>query len=98
MKKILVTTALVIAFVFTSTDSSAQVIIRVRPAPPVIVRPVAPSARHIWIDGNWVWRGNNYVWVDGYWAEPRPGFRWVPGHWKHRRGGWFWVPGHWRRR
>lgn len=98
MKRTVITMALGIAFLFAAGDSLAQVVIRVRPTAPVIVRPVAPSARHIWIDGNWVWRGSNYVWVDGYWAEPRMGHRWVPGHWKHRRGGWFWVPGHWRRR
>lgn len=77
----------------------AQIIVKIRPAAPVIVRPVAPSARHIWIENEWAERGGRYEAVPGYWAEPRRGFVWVPGHWKahRRRGGWVWVPGHWRR-
>ncbi len=82
-----------------SFAASSQIVVRVRPAQPVLrPRPVAPSPRHIWVDGGWAYRGNGYVWTDGYWVVPRPGAVWVPGSWRHRRGGWAWIPGHWRRR
>jgi hypothetical protein len=104
VKKIIVKTFLVfIVAVFTQVSSQAQFIVKIRPSAPVVVRsrPPAPSPRHVWVDGEWVWRGNQYVYTEGRWTEPRyAGARWVPGHWKYhrRRGGWFWVPGHWNRR
>ncbi|MEO6668116.1 MAG: hypothetical protein ABIN36_01485 [Ferruginibacter sp.] len=78
--------------------SNAQVVIKVRPGPPVVrVRPVTPGPRHIWVDGEYAWRGGTYVYTDGYWAVP-PSRRthWKAGHWKHRRDGWIWIPGRWR--
>ena len=88
------------ALVFTlSFTAHAQVYVTVRPNAPVFARPVAPSAKHIWIDGEWVWRGGRYEYANGYWVVPsRFGAVWVPGHWKQSRRGWFWKPGHWRRR
>ena len=35
------------------------------PAPIVEVRPVAPSGRHVWIEGYHRWDGNAYVWTPG---------------------------------
>lgn len=82
-----------------SFASSAQVIVKVRPAAPVVkLHPVRPSPHHVWIDGGWVVRDGRYVWVDGYWARPPRGHIWVVGHWTRRRGGWIWIPGHWVRR
>ena len=82
-----------------SLAASAQVEVRIRPAVPVIrARPIAPSPRHIWIDGGWVYRGNGYVWSDGYWVVPRPGMFWVPGRWRRSHRGYIWIPGQWRRR
>ena len=81
-----------------STASQAQIVVKIRPNEPVYTHPVAPSPRHVWVDGEWVNRGGRYVYVNGYWAVPRSGYRWVRGHWADRRGGWYWVPGHWRRR
>jgi hypothetical protein len=93
--KIIMLFALLMAFAFAA---SAQVVV-VRPGAPVVkVHPLAPSPKHIWIDGEWAWRGGRYVWVDGYWVTPRVGMVWVGGNWRHRRGGWVWTPGHWRRR
>ena len=81
-----------------SFAANAQIIVKVRPAAPVIVRPLAPSPRHVWVDGDWAWRGNRYEYVNGYWAVPaRQGIVWVPGHWKQTmRRGWVWKKGHWR--
>jgi hypothetical protein len=68
--------ALLMAFSFAA---SAQVVI-LRPGAPVVkVRPVAPSPRYIWIDGEWNWRGGRYVWTDGYWMMPRQGMVWIGG-------------------
>lgn len=78
--------------------TSAQFIVKVRPAAPVMkVRPVAPGPRHVWVSGEYVWRSGRYEYVEGYWVEP-PLRRthWVEGRWRHRRGGWVWVPGHWK--
>jgi len=95
--KIVMLFALLIGFSFAA---SAQIEVRVRPVAPVIrARPIAPSPRHVWVDGGWVYRGNGYVWTDGYWVMPRPGMIWAPGRWRDtRRHGSIWVPGAWRRR
>ena len=78
--------------------SSAQIVIKVRPAAPVVrVRPAIPGPRHVWVNGDYAWRGGQYYYTDGYWAVPPPRrSHWVEGKWKHRRGGWVWIPGHWR--
>lgn len=46
------------------------------PPVPVEYRTMAPSARHVWIDGDWIWGGSRYNWRPGYWATP--GFRPAP--------------------
>jgi hypothetical protein len=94
MQRIAIVSVILLAF---SMTGSAQVIVKVRPATPVIVRTASPSARHMWVDGGWVVRGNNYVWVDGYWIEPKRGHKWKPGRWNSRKGGWVWAPGHWKK-
>lgn len=104
MKKIIVKSCLVFfVAIFLQVPLQAQFVVKVRPVAPVIIttRPLAPGPRHIWVDGEWVWRNNQYVYIEGRWVRlGYPGARWIPGHWKfhRRRGGWFWVPGHWNRR
>jgi WXXGXW repeat (2 copies) len=94
--KISVTFLLVLFF---SLKSNAQrFVVKVRPAAPVAVRIASPGPRHIWVDGEWLWRNGNYVYKPGYWHLPRGREKWVPGHWKRARGGWIWVPGHFRHR
>ena len=81
-----------------SLAGSAQIIVRHRPAvKKVVVRPISPSPRHVWIDGGWIARGDRYVYVDGYWAMPRRNQHWIKGHWERRRGGWVWIDGYWDR-
>lgn len=92
--KILAFCLLIGGFGFKST---AQLIVNVRPARPVVVRTVAPSPRHVWVDEDWEWRNGNYVFVGGHWVEPsRPGAVWVGGGWVHHRRGWEWRRGYWR--
>ena len=83
-----------------SFGASAQYVVKVRPARPtvVVVPPHRPGRSHIWVDGNWIWRGGHYTWVDGYWLAPRSGYYWRNGYWKHHRGGYVWVSGNWKRR
>ena len=103
MKKKVLKLAFLLALVigagsFTNTVS-AQVYVSVRPVWHPIVRPVAPSPRHVWIDEEWAWRGGAYVAVGGYWAEPpHPGWIWYPGHWYHGGRGHRWYAGHWGHR
>lgn len=81
-----------------SWAGEAQIVVRVRPvAPHVRMHPMAPSPRHIWIEGEWIGRGRNYVWQDGYWAIPRRGHRYSRGYWRDTRRGYVWVPGGWHR-
>ncbi len=92
---------LMLAFALTAgfaTVTQAQVYVTVRPVDPVIVRPAAPSPRHIWVEGEYVTRGGAYVWQPGYWALPPRGRReWVRGYWATGpRGRYFWKAGHWR--
>ena len=81
-----------------SFAASAQIEVTVRPNAPMERRPMAPSRRHVWVDGGWVYRGNGYVWTPGSWVVPRPGMVWVPGSWRRSHRGYIWVPGQWRRR
>jgi hypothetical protein len=98
MKKI--ATRLILAasvIIGAATVSEAQIIVKVRPAHTTVVRTVAPSPRHVWVNEDWAPQGNTYVYRGGYWVEPPVGrSAWVEGHWKNRRRGWVWVPGHWK--
>ena len=99
MKKFLLKIFMLVAIAVSfSAVADAQFVVKIRPEAPVIrVRPIAPSPRHLWVSGEYVWRSGRYEYVEGYWAEPpmRRHF-WVEGHWKNTRRGWVWVAGHWR--
>ena len=97
LSKIVIFTAIIIAVSFSA---SAQIFVKIRPTPPVIVRTAPPHPGYVWIDEEWTPRGGGYAYAGGYWAAPpHPGFFWVPGHWRrHGYDGEMWVPGHWRRR
>jgi hypothetical protein len=90
---------ILVASVSFSAAADAQFVVKIRPMAPVIrVRPFAPSPRHVWVAGEYAWRGGQYVYTDGYWAvPPAPGRVWIEGHWKMTRRGWVWKPGHWAR-
>ncbi len=72
-------------------------VVRERPREVVYFRPAAPSPVHVWVGGDWIWRGGRYEWREGHWENPRGRAHWVDGHWRAARGGWVWVPGHWQR-
>jgi len=89
-----------IASLFAVANSNAQIVVRIRPERPreaVVVRPPAPSPRHVWVDEEWAPNGKTYAYRPGHWVEPpRRGGVWVAGRWTDRRGGSVWVAGHWR--
>ena len=99
MKKLLILLGFLIPFSFAC---SAQIIVQVRPVAPkvVIVKPVCPGPRFVWIEGGWRWDKpmRQYVWVEGHWVKMRMAHEWVEGHWIEAPGGWKWIPGHWKRR
>ncbi len=98
MKKLLFVVVLIAGSQFISSQGSAQeIFVKVRPAEPVYVRPPKPRPEHIWVEGEWEWRGGRYVYVNGFWAPPRPGFHYVRGFWRHTNRGEVWVHGGWRR-
>src|ERR1700732_4865292 len=68
MKKLL--SAIFVFAFFTmgiSLSAAAQIYVKIRPAPPVVVRTVAPSPRHVWVEEEWKPGGNGYVYAGGYW-------------------------------
>ncbi len=95
-KSLLLLTA---ALLFSVADSSAQLVVRLRPNRPgarVVVRGARPSPRHVWVDEEWTPGSRTYVYHKGYWAKPpRPGAVWVAGRWEHRPRGYVWIAGHW---
>lgn len=62
-------------------------------------RPLAPSERHIWIDGDWIWnsRAHIYEHKPGYWVVPREGSYYREGHWETSPRGKFWSRGYWEK-
>jgi hypothetical protein len=75
----------------------AEVVVTEAPPPPRReVIGTAPTARHEWVEGYWVYKNGRYVWISGHWElRPRERAVWVPGHWDHTPRGWVWRPGHW---
>jgi hypothetical protein len=90
--------AFAVAMVCCIFSASAQVYVNVRPARPVIVRTVAPSPRHVWIDEDWIERDGTYIWAGGHWEEAREGYVYRPGRWAHEGRGHRWVTGRWEER
>lgn len=93
--------ALSVAAIADSQAQDIRLAVRFRPHPPVhrvVVRPVRPGPRYVWVEEEWTPRGRRYDYHPGYWAVPdRGGAIWIKGHWyQHPNGGWAWMPGHWR--
>jgi hypothetical protein len=98
MNKLFCTVFLGAGLILGASSAEAQhFYVSVHPAAAVVVRPAAPSPRHVWVASEWTWRGGSYVEVPGYWALPPAGHRnWVEGHWIKDHHGEYWVAGHWR--
>lgn len=100
MNKLAKTITLMLFFTLAGASTYAQFVVRVRPARPARVvtrRPPPPAPGQIWVDEDWVQRGNKYVWHGGYYvAPPRRGAVYIQGSWRNTRRGSVWIPGHWR--
>ncbi len=67
------------------------------PAAHVETVPARPTARSVWIDGQWIWDGVQWTWSSGGWVEPQAGARFAS--WKVRRlpdGRLQFAPASWR--
>ncbi len=47
---------------------------------------------NVWVEGHWVWQGDQWVWSPGYWIANRPGYVYTQGYWYDDRD-WRWYPG-----
>ena len=81
---------------FGANRSRARVVDREPPAARVEAIPAAPSAQHVWVDGQWLWQGGAYEWSPGLWQLlPEPDAYYAlplssraKGVVRHRRGVW----------
>jgi hypothetical protein len=90
--------ALLAGLLVASPARADRIYVRIAPPAPIVeVRTVAPSPRHVWVEGYHRWDGKVYVWVPGRWSvPPRHAAVWVPPHWVHHKRGWYFVGGRWR--
>ncbi|NOU37267.1 MAG: hypothetical protein HOO89_01030 [Ferruginibacter sp.] len=90
--------ALIVLFALVSIQVvNAQFLIKIKPTAPRVIRVIAPSRQHVWVDEDWIWQNNTYISRGGYWAAPpHHNSIWKQGHWKNARRGWIWIPGHWK--
>lgn len=64
------------------------------PPPRVVVVETRPG--FVWVEGRWVWSGNQWMWRDGYYERERAGMVWEQGRWEPRGRSHVWVEGRWR--
>ncbi|MCH2022429.1 MAG: hypothetical protein MK207_08130 [Saprospiraceae bacterium] len=100
MKKIIGLLSLLVFLSFNNTSEvTAQLIVKAKPARPAVVltRPVKVRTGYTWIDGHWHYNRftNRYVWKKGHWQKTRRGQNYVAGNWVTCNGGYKWVPGRW---
>lgn len=68
------------------------------PPPPVVhveYYAYGDNPGHVWVNGRYVYSGNQYAWQPGYWQAERPGQYWVQGSWTQQGNGYVWVDGYW---
>src|SRR5208337_5018078 len=92
--------ALLVAIPATSSSTSAQVVLSVTVAPPVLpvyTQPVCPGDGYIWTPGYWSYSDDGgYFWVPGTWVQPPTvGVLWTPGYWGWSNGAYLWNAGYW---
>jgi nitric oxide reductase large subunit len=100
MKRKLTKLLVLLVVIFSiSLSVSAQIYVKVRPAVPIIVKPIKPSQEHVWIDEDWESNSNAYQYTGGHWEKPpHVGYIWKQGHWKHHNNrGDEWIHGSWRK-
>ncbi|MBK7534272.1 MAG: YXWGXW repeat-containing protein [Myxococcales bacterium] len=48
-----------------------------------------------WVNGRYVYSGNQWHWQNGYFQQDQPGYYWVQGYWGQRGNDYVWVEGQW---
>ena len=68
-----------------------------KPPAPKVTTPLdpAPSAKHFWVEGYWLYQRGEYQWQPGVWAESQPGWVWEPARYVQTPSGWVFVDGYW---
>jgi hypothetical protein len=54
-----------------------------------------PVEGRTWVQGHWVYLGQQYRWAPGRWIPTLPGLAFRQPRWARRDGGWGYVPGAW---
>ncbi len=75
---------------------ASRAVVVERPAAPVVVAPVAPSAGAVLVGEEWRWRRGRYVYVAPHYVRAHRARVWAPGHWRAAPRGYVWVRGAWR--
>lgn len=79
--------------------SSAQVMISVGFAPPVLPvyeQPLCPTDGYLWTPGYWAYGEAGYYWVPGAWVPaPQPGYLWTPPYWGFEGAAYIFHSGYW---
>ena len=93
--KLFMLAAIMVAF---AVSADAQIYVQIRPPMPVVqVRPPMPAPRYVWVNGEYVGRGDSYEYHEGYWEKPKGKYKKKnKGYWNHNKKGYYWVPGHWK--
>src|SRR4051812_5164203 len=55
----------------------------------------APTEKHIYAPGSWVYRDTRYVWRPGFWYEYRSDWVWIPAHYRWTPAGYVFLDGYW---
>jgi hypothetical protein len=83
----------------SSAQVSAQVLVSITIAPPVLPvyeQPPIPGPGYLWTPGYWAYGDDGYYWVPGTWCEPPAvGLLWTPGYWGWNEGAYVWNAGYW---
>lgn len=97
-KAVLCCTFLLVLSSFLGTSfAQIKISINILPTEPFIARPPQPTTNHVWIEGEWVPRGNTYVRQPGFWTVPEKDHIWVKGEWvRDPDGSSYWQPGYWK--
>src|SRR5271154_2029627 len=92
--------AMLFAIPATPSVASAQVVLSVSIAPPMLpiyVQPACPGDGYLWTPGYWSYSDDGgYFWVPGTWVvAPAVGLLWTPGYWGWSNGAYLWNAGYW---
>jgi WXXGXW repeat (2 copies) len=77
----------------------AAVAVIVSSTPPVVTHveyyDYGSRPGYCWVNGRYVYVGNQWQWQAGYWQPEQPGYYWVQGYWAPQGGNYVWVEGRW---